>query len=66
MIAERPIDLGEFRLGVICGDLFDQCGVIDLNPEVIGVGERSVMAVVGLGYNNREHFALGTRKRRFT
>ncbi len=63
VIAQRPIDLGKLRLGVVGLDLLGPCGVFDLNTEVMGVGERSVDAAVGLRHNDREHLALSPRER---
>ena len=65
VIAQCPIDLGKLGLGVIGRDLLDQCSVFDLNPEIVGMGKRSVEAAVGLRNHNREHFALSAGKRRF-
>ena len=61
MVAEGPIGIRHNRLSIISGDLIGPAGVVDLSPEVVPVGDHSVVAVVDLGYDHRQHFPLGPR-----
>ena len=60
MVAQGPIGIRHNRLSIISGDLIGPAGVVDLSPEVIPVGDDSVVAVVDLGYDHRQHLELYT------
>ena len=62
MIAQGAIDLTHRGLCVVGLDLLDPLGSLDLSPEVPRVGDYSVMTVVGPGYNDGQHLALGPRQ----
>ena len=63
MIAQGPIDLGQLGLGIVRLDLLDPGGVLDLGPEVIGMGLDSVPAAVGLGHYDGQHLTLSPCQR---
>lgn len=65
VVAQRAVDGGKFGGAVVRFDRVNPFGVVDLGPEVVGVGFRSVVTVVGTRNDHREHFPLGARQRRF-
>lgn len=65
MIAQCPVNATKLGLGVVRLDLIDPLRVVDLSPEVISMGLRSVMAFVDLGNDHSQHLTLTAGKRRF-
>ena len=59
MIAQGPVDFAEGGARIVRLDLVDPGGIVDLSPEVVGMGLYSVVAVVCLRDDHGEHFALG-------
>ena len=60
VVTQSTIDVGKLGLRVIGLDLLDPFGIVDLSPEVVGVGLRSVDAAVGLRDDDGEHLPPGT------
>lgn len=65
VVTQRAVDGGEFRGAIVRLDRVNPFGVVDLSPEVVGVGFRSVVTLVGTRDDHREHLPLGARQRRF-
>ncbi len=57
--AETLVGFGQFRLPPVVLEVFGLGRVVGLRPEVVRVGLDSVVAMVGGGDDDREHFALG-------
>jgi hypothetical protein len=59
MVTQGAVGFGELGFGVVGLDPFYPVGVVDLGPEVVGVGLCSVDAAVGFGDDDGQHLALG-------
>jgi hypothetical protein len=66
IVAKSAVGRGEVGGRVINFDGLDEGVVLDLGPEVLRVGERSVMAIVDAGDNGGNEFAVkAAQGRRF-
>jgi hypothetical protein len=64
VITQGAVHFTESGLRVIRLDHGDQLIVLDLRPEIVGVGLRSVVTVIGTRNHDGEHFALGASQGR--
>ena len=64
VVAQRPVHGAEFSFAIVRLDVADPIVVVDLSPEVVGVGLRSVVTGVDLGHHDREHLPLPAGQRR--
>ena len=63
-VAQGADHLGQLGVAIIRLDLVDPLGVVDLNPEVVSVRDRSVVALVGVRDDDSQHLPLSAGQRR--